>query len=184
MRLLPAPRCFDDCVSIVLLLLHDFVPAYFLPIATGYYQHTKTFPILLAQMFVVHFVRPANGSNILVVTTGKPFKPLVNNYIVYQKIGCPVHGYTKTNSGCPIRMALQTQHNTQPTGNGEDEKERIVLLKKTGAFLVMVLVEVPQKPVHYKAVGKPGYPFHTTEGKQHYGDKYKPVHTDYVIKKF
>jgi hypothetical protein len=56
----------------------------------------------------------------------------------------------------------------EDAGYGEDDKERIVLFEEAGPYLVMVFMEVPQKPVHYKPVRKPGNAFHREERAEQY----------------
>jgi hypothetical protein len=50
------------------------------------------------------------------------------------------------------------------TGNSKNEEEGIVLFKKTGFYLMVVFVQVPQKAVHHKLVGKPRHEFHEEKG--------------------
>jgi len=111
-------------------------------------------------VFVVHFVGPADGADVRVVASGKPFKALVYNYFVYNKIGKAIHSNTKANGGYPIQLVLQTEHNAEPAWDGEYEKEGVVFFEEAGAFLVMIFVKIPEEPMHYIPVGKPGNAFH------------------------
>ena len=93
--------------------------SYFIPIFFCNHQHTKAFTLLLAEVFVVHFMGPAYGADVGVVASGKPFKTLVYYYFVYNKIGHAIKGDTKANGGYPIQLVLQTKHYTKPAWDGK-----------------------------------------------------------------
>jgi len=122
------------------------------------------------EVLVVHFMRPANGADIGVVAAGKPFKPLVNDHFVHQKIRDTVQCKSRADGDAPVLLVNNTQHDEQPARHRKNEEEGIVLFKKAGAFVVMVFVEVPQKTVHYITVHQPGNAFHEQEGNK--GDRY------------
>jgi hypothetical protein len=61
---------------------------------------------------------------------------------------------------------LQTQHYAQPAWNGENQKEGIIFLEYVPTGFMMVLVQVPQKTVHYIFVGSPGNGFHDGESAE------------------
>src|SRR6218665_1579264 len=119
-------------------------------------------------MLVVHFMRPANGFYISIIAAGKPFKALMNDYFMYQKISKPIQCYSKTYGSQPIYFVLQAKHDTQPTGYCKNEKEGIVFFKKTGRWLMMIFVQVPQKSMHNIAVCKPGNGLHCKETCEYY----------------
>jgi len=119
---------------------------------------------------VVHFMRPADGADIGVVAAGKPFKALVNDDFVYQKIRDAIECKTGADGDAPVLLVNYAQHDEQPAWYRKNEEEGIVLFKKAGAFVVMVFMEVPQKTVHYITVHQPGDAFHEQEGNK--GDRY------------
>lgn len=136
------------------------VGTYFIPVGFGYVEHAETFAVFFANVLVVHFVCPANGANVYVIAAGKPFEALVNNDIMHQEIRKAVHGNTEANGGRPIHTVLQTEHDAEPAGNGEDEEEGIVLFKHMATGIVVVFVEVPQKTMHHVFMRGPGNAFH------------------------
>lgn len=84
----------------------------------------------------------------------------MNENIVHKEVGQPI--------GCDsqaqvefeihtIEFAKQHQHHGW---NGENQKEGIIFLKKTFAFLVVVTVQVPKESVHYEFVRTPSDGFH------------------------
>jgi hypothetical protein len=48
----------------------------------------------------------------------------------------------------------------QKAGNSKDHKEGIILFKEARLHLVMIFMQPPQKTMHDKPVGTPGYSFH------------------------
>ncbi len=60
---------------------------YFVVVFFCYEQHAKAFSIVLFNVFVVHFVRPANGSDVAVIAACEKPEPLVNDDVVHYKIG-------------------------------------------------------------------------------------------------
>jgi hypothetical protein len=53
-----------------------------------------------------------------------------------------------------------TKKYQQHTGDGKDDKKRIIFFEKTGLHLVMIFMQVPKKTMHYILMGKPGHSFH------------------------
>ena len=53
-----------------------------------------------------------------------------------------------------------TKHNQQPAWYGKNEKECIVLFKKTRTFLMMIFMQKPTRTMHYIPVEAPGKSFH------------------------
>lgn len=49
-------------------------------------QHAEAFAFVLIEVLVVHFVRPANGTYVGAVAPAEPFKPLVNDDVMHDKI--------------------------------------------------------------------------------------------------
>ena len=59
-------------------------------------QHAEAFAIMTIEMFVMHFMRPANGTNVTVIAAGKPLESLMNDDIVHQKIPGAIRHDAKT----------------------------------------------------------------------------------------
>jgi hypothetical protein len=106
-------------------------------------------------MLVVHFMGPADHFNISIVAAGKQFEPLVYDDLMYQKISKPIHGYTKTYTNRPVIALHAAEHNAKPAGYGKNQKESIIFFEKSFFFLVMVFMQIPQKPMHHIPMGKP-----------------------------
>ena len=87
-------------------LLQLFFPLHLIPVFLCNQQHAKTFAFFLIQVLVVHFMCPTDGTNVGVVAPGKPFKALVDDNLVYNKIRQSVQGNTKTNCSYPIQFIL------------------------------------------------------------------------------
>lgn len=121
--------------------------------------------MFFVQVFVVDLVGLAKGFEVNAVAVPQPAEPLVDENIVHQKICGPVHGNSCAYTYHEIMLVHQPQHNTQPAGNGKDQKEKIVLFEKTLPGLVMVPVKIPHEPVHHKFMGAPGNAFHGDEGQ-------------------
>ncbi len=92
---------------------------------------------------MVHFVCPPNCFYVFVVAPGKPFETLVDNNFMHNKISRTIHGYACADTYRKIILIHTAKHDAEPTWYGKNEEEGIVLFKKTIAFLVMVLVQVP-----------------------------------------
>lgn len=56
------------------------------PVFEGHNQHPEVFAMLFAQVFVVHFVCPANSTHIAIIPMRPNFETLMNNNIVNQEI--------------------------------------------------------------------------------------------------
>jgi len=95
------------------------------------------------QMFMVHFMCPPDGPYIIVVTTGKPFKPLMNDYIMYHEVSKAIGHDTKTNRLYPPNVIKSTGVDQQNARHCKNDKERIILFKKARLCLVMIFVQVP-----------------------------------------
>jgi hypothetical protein len=98
---------------------------------------------MFIKVFVVHLMRPTYCTHIGIIATGKPFKALVNDYIMHQEISKTVSHDTKAYSLQPVHFIYRSEEYTQKAWYREDDKEGIILFKKTRPFLVMVFVQVP-----------------------------------------
>src|SRR5688572_6102072 len=120
-------------------------------------------------MTMMHFVRPAYGAHISIIGAGKPFKALVNDHIVHHEISKAIGHYAKAYCLQPVHFAQCTEKNTKKARHREDDEEGIVLFKKTGLRLMMILVQVPEQTMHDVFMRKPGNAFHDNESANQYG---------------
>jgi hypothetical protein len=158
---------FFRCIFNFLITRHQFsVTADFIPVFPCYEQHTKTFTLVTVKVPVMHFMRPPDGPDIPVITAGEPFEPLVNDDIMHQEISKAISHDPKTDRLHPPYMIVCAKPYQQHTRNRKDDKEGIILFKEARFYLVMVSVQIPEKPVHYIPVRKPGNAFHSDERYQ------------------
>ncbi len=54
-------------------------------------KHAKTLTMLFTQMFVVHLVRPAYGTEVDVIGLAQPLEPLMDKNVVHKKVGKSVN---------------------------------------------------------------------------------------------
>jgi hypothetical protein len=108
-------------------------------------------------------MRPSNGANIRIIAAGKPFKSLVNNDIVNQKIPNAISHDAKPDCLHPPYIIKCSEKDQQNTWDCEDDKECIVLFEKSGLHLVMIFMQVPKKTMHDIPMGKPCNAFHNYE---------------------
>ena len=106
-------------------------------------QHTKTFTVLLIQMFMMHLMRPPDTSYIRIIAPGKKLYSLVNYYIMYHEICKTVHGYARTYGGKPGLVAKCAKQNAEDARNREYQEKHIIFFKKTVTFLMMVFMQIP-----------------------------------------
>jgi hypothetical protein len=60
-------------------------------------------------------------------------------------------------------MIIGAKKDQQHAGNSKDDKEAIVLFKKTRFNLVMIAMQNPKKAMHNETMGEPGNTFHQNE---------------------
>lgn len=140
------------------------------PVFPVHQQHAEALAIVAIEMLVMHFMRPSDGAHVGITATGKPFKPLVNDHIMNEKVGEAVSHYAEADGLHPPGIFIGSEIDQQHTGYGEDDEERIVLLEESGPDLVMVLMEIPEEAVHDVAVRQPGNAFHYNECGYQYAD--------------
>ena len=116
-------------------------------------------------MFVMHFMRPPDRTNVGIIWPAEPFEPLVYDYIMYKKISGTIGHNAKSNRLQPVNLLQWTKQEYKKTWNCENDEESVVLFKKPRSFFMMVLVKVPQEAMHYVAMGEPGDTFHNKEGE-------------------
>ena len=139
-------------------------------------QHTEAFAIMTIKMPVMHFVCPTNGTDITIISSGKPFKALMNDNIMNEKISNAISHDAKTDRLHPPYIIECAEIDQQDAWHSENDKECIVLFKKPWLRLVMISMQIPKKTMHNVTMGKPCNAFHDNEGCDK--DKYiiKPGH--------
>src|SRR5689334_5510346 len=100
-----------------------------------HHQHAKAFSFMTVQMLVMHFMRPADRPYISIPAFGKPFETLMGDHIMHQEISRPIRHDTKTDRLHPPNKIKCTKKYQQKTGHSKDDKEPIILFKKTRFLL-------------------------------------------------
>jgi len=117
-------------------------------------------------MLMMHLVRPPQSPEISNIGPGKPTNPLVDDHFMHQKISDSIQAESSPYGNQPIIPVNDPQHDKKPAGNGKEKKEIIIFFKESRTLLVMILVEVPEEPMHDKPVQTPAHPLHKHEGGQ------------------
>ena len=174
------------CGSLILLCFrgvldlpasHQFlITANLFPILAVDVQHPETLSVFLAQMLVVHLVCPADRAYVCVPAPGKPLEALMDDHIMYHKIGKPIRHDPETDGLHPPDAVLASEHDQQHAGYGKYDKKRIVLFEKTRFHLVMIPVQIPEESMHHPLVCGPGDALHEEEGQQQNGDEIDSYH--------
>ena len=99
--------------------------------------------MMLVQVLVMHLMRPANRPHIGMIAPREPFETLMNDDIMYHKVGKPVPHDPKPDRLQPPDMIIRTKVYKQETGNGKNESKQVILFKNARSHLVMVLMEDP-----------------------------------------
>jgi hypothetical protein len=94
-------------------------------------------------MAVVHFMRPADGTDISAFAAVEPFETLVDDDIMHQEISRSIGHDAKANSLHPPDLLYSSEKYQQHARYGKDHKEPVVVLKKTGLLLLIVAVKKP-----------------------------------------
>lgn len=158
---------FLRCIFHFFIAGHQlFVPANLVPVFFMHKQHPKTFAFVPVKMLMMHLMRPADGTDIGAVAAGEPFETLMNDNIMHQEIAKAIGHDAKADGLYPPHMTECANINQQDAGYSKDDEERIILFKKTWFCLVMILVQVPEKPMHDITMGQPGNSFHHQKGKK------------------
>ncbi len=110
---------------------------------------------------MVNFMCFPETDKISVFGVFKPFKALMDQYIVNQKITYSISGNATCYKKQIIETALDSKVKKNDAWNGENDKKDIITLKSMFVFwLVMICVEIPHQPMHNVLVRKPGNAFH------------------------
>jgi hypothetical protein len=153
-----------------------FVALHLVPILFGHEQEPTTLAVLLAQMLVVHLVRPPNGPHIGMVAAGKPLQPLVNDHVVDDEIRRAIEHDAESDRLHPPHIIICAKVDQEKTRHSKNEREPIVFLKDPRLHLVMVAVQHPQKTMHHIFVRAPREPFHDQECGEQNADIRKNKH--------
>jgi len=115
---------------------------------------------MTVKMLMMHFMCPSNGPDVTAVASCKPFETLMNNNIMNEKISKSISHDTEANRLHPPYMIERAVKNKQDAWYSEDDKKCVVLLEETRLYLMMILVQVPEKTMHDITMCKPGNTFH------------------------
>src|SRR5262245_30235758 len=87
---------------------------------------------------------------------------------MHQEIGKTI-GHN-AEAGClhPPCMIKSSEINEEYAGHSEDHKEGIILFEEARLRLVMILMQVPKKPMHHEPVRTPCYTFHQDKSPGQY----------------
>ena len=92
---------------------------------------------------MVHFVGPPDGTYIGIITPRKPFHTVVNDHIMNQELSETISHDSKADGRHPPGIIKCSKVNQQHAGYGKDDKEEIILFKKTWLRLVMIPMQGP-----------------------------------------
>jgi len=126
-------------------------------------QQAKGFAIFLRLNRMMCAMSTQDRARIGSIQLSEPGKPLVDVYVVDEKIDQSVNGDAHAYKKHPELWGYRTQDIKQGTGNGKDQKEPIVLLKKFALLevgLVMIFMPVPKEAMHQVLMRKPGDELH------------------------
>ena len=85
------------------------------------------------QMFVMHFMCPPDSPYIIIVASGKPFEPLMNDDIMHNKIGNTIGHDAKTNCLHPPYMIKSSKLISNILGIAKMTKNASFFSKKPGS---------------------------------------------------
>jgi hypothetical protein len=106
-------------------------------------------------------MRPAYGPDIGIVASTEPFESLMNDHIVYKEVCKSISHNSKPNRMQPPHArGLHPIHDAKHAGDGKNDEESIVLFKEPRLYLMMVLVQIPEKSMHHPTMCTPCDAFH------------------------
>ena len=114
---------------------------------------------------MVNLVGLSDGHQVRIFGALEPRKAAVDEDIMYQKVSCAVEGDPRANPKPEIGVQTASDKAIR-TGDGENQKEGIILFEKSGTIAVVVFVEELHGSVLHVFVGQPSHPFHSEEGDQ------------------
>ena len=80
-------------------------------------------------MLVMHLMGFSDRSKVDVVRSLEPRKSLMDEDIVYEEVSQTIDRNSQSDEGPPIIAGHHSEHDKQPTRNGEDQKEHIILFE-------------------------------------------------------
>ena len=119
----------------------------FFEILERHEQHPKALAVFLAQVFVVDFVRLANGHQVHVLCPFEQGEALVNEDVMHDEVGEPVECNACANPKAGVVMKASSDE-AIGTWHCENQEEGVVLFEKTRRSGVVVFVEVPHGSMH------------------------------------
>jgi hypothetical protein len=91
-------------------------------------------------MLVMHFMGPPDSAYIGVIRPGKPLEPLMDDYIMHNKISKTISHYAKADGLQPVNGIDRSKKDGAKTRHRKNYKKSIVLLKETTPFSMMVFM--------------------------------------------
>ena len=119
----------------------------FFEILERHEQHPKALAVFLSQVFVVDFVRLANGHQVHVLCPFEQGEALVNEDVVHHEIGESVKCNACANPKAGVVMKASSDE-AIGAGHRENQEEGVVLFEKAWRSRVMVFMKVPHGPMH------------------------------------
>ena len=142
-----------------------------LEILTWHPQHAKAFPIVLVEVFVMHFMGATNGFEISIVGFSQNLKALMDENIVHKKVTKSIQGDAQTDPKQIIISGLHPKKQSGNTGQSKNQKEKIIVLEKPlGDFFMVIFMQDPKQAVHDVFMGKPGHKLHAQKSKNDNAD--------------
>ncbi len=95
-------------------------------------------------------------------------KSLVDKYVVHDEVGYTVQSNARSNERQVRHMAKGSGKKQENPGQGKNQEEVIVFLKKTAFILpVMIFMQPPENTMHNVLMAEPGYELHCNKGRRH-----------------
>jgi hypothetical protein len=115
-------------------------------------------------MLVMNLMGTPYTSCIPVVGVSENLKPLMDKYIMDQEIGRTIGHDTKSDRVAIPEFTISRQNNKAHAYNSIKDKKGVISFKPgVVVFSVVILVQAPEKSMHYIFMGKPGHKFHNAE---------------------
>jgi hypothetical protein len=111
-------------------------------------------------MLVMHFVSFANSPEVQIIRARKPIEALMNEDIMYQKIGYTIKQDSQSDKKAPIKCCDGSKYNEKATWHCENEEECVISFKKGTGGSVVIFVKIPHPTMHHKLVRAPGNSLH------------------------
>jgi hypothetical protein len=92
---------------------------------------------------MMDFVSLSNRSEINIICAREPIKSAMNQNIMHQEVRKTIEHDAHSDKKTPIKCCHRSEYNQQAARDRENEKKRIILLKETSMWLMMILVKIP-----------------------------------------